>query len=511
MRMWKRRGESGGREHAVEMAYRFDHAISEDLAREAAESGSPQAMTVYGIGLGDLGRTDEATHWLEQAAQAGDPLAPAALATLHWDRQDAARAVHWLRMTETTQGALDARISLLRVWARSTVPFDRPPRPAGTPTTDAQKGRAAERGGGLSPADWEEIRQRLGPQLSEDPRMLCLVDPVAMEAEAWFTAAAETARLGVGDALDGLSPTPDNWPVLKEVLSPDDDMPPEHRLAVGALAAQAGDLAAAEEWFAAAARGGDPTALLYRAEVHRDRHGMQRAEPHFKAASDAGSPQAQYALGHWYAERGDHHGAERYYRLAADAGYTDAWLNLGVSLRQLGRLDEAERCCRRAIELGEVADGWNNLGNLMRQRERMGEAEQCWAKAAAAGSGPGMTSLGVCHFGRGEAQEAERLFREAAQTGDPTGMLNLATLLKQTGRMAEAEVWLRRAATGATAGTTPTTATPTPPVEGTLEGTPPPRTPTSDRDAVAQWLSGSEAAGDPAVQEALRRLRRDEG
>lgn len=151
MRMWKRNGGARSRDQAVQSAYQYDHAISEELAREAAEAGSPQAMAVYGIGLGDLGRTDEAVHWLEKAADAGDPLAPAALATLHWDRQNAVQAVRWLRTAETAQGPVDARISLLQVWARSTVPFDRPPRPAGTPTTDAEKGRAAERGGGLSP------------------------------------------------------------------------------------------------------------------------------------------------------------------------------------------------------------------------------------------------------------------------------------------------------------------------------------------------------------------------
>lgn len=501
MRTWKRNGGARSRDQAVQMAYEYDHAISEELAREGAEAGSPQAMTVYGIGLGDLGRTDEAVLWLERAADAGDPLAPAALATLHWDRHNAVQAVRWLRTTETTQGPMDARISLLQVWARSTVPFDRPPRPAGTPTTDAEKGRAAERGGGLSPADWEEIRQNLGEHRNGDPRMLCIVAPIAIEAEAWFTAAAETAKTGLGDTPDGLSLSPENWPVLKEVLSPDDDMAPEHQLAVGALAAQAGDLAGAEEWFAAAARGGDPTALLYRAEVHRDRYDMERAEPYFKAASDAGSAEAQYALGHWYAGRGDHQGAERYYRLAAEAGYTDAWLNLGVSLRQLGRLDEAEQCCRRAIELGEVGDGWNNLGNVMRQRERMVEAEECWRKAAAAGSGPAMTSVGVCHYGRGEVQQAEQWFRRSAETGDPTGMLNLATLLKQTGRMAEAEGWLRRAA-GATS---------FPAAGGTVGSPSPSETPSSDRDAVARWLSRSDSDGDPAVQEALRRLQRDEG
>ena len=54
MRMWKRNGGARSRDQAVQMAYQYDHAISEELAREAAEAGSPQAMAVYGIGLGDL-------------------------------------------------------------------------------------------------------------------------------------------------------------------------------------------------------------------------------------------------------------------------------------------------------------------------------------------------------------------------------------------------------------------------------------------------------------------------
>lgn len=165
-----------------------------------------QGMTVYGIGFGDAGRTEEAVHWLERAAAAGDRLAPAAPATLYMEHGDFVRAGRWLRHAQATQTPVGVRMSLFKVWVRSRVPFDRPPRPPGAPITPADLGRAAERGGGLTVDQWNDLRDAM-LRNGHGPTVLLMVTPqVNAKADAWF---AFTALDPVQRAAPSPQPAPD--------------------------------------------------------------------------------------------------------------------------------------------------------------------------------------------------------------------------------------------------------------------------------------------------------------
>ncbi|MFI9583773.1 tetratricopeptide repeat protein [Streptomyces sp. NPDC052236] len=562
---------------AVLAAYLGDHPISERRARKAAEAGSREGMTVYGLGLACLGRPEEAERWLRKAMAAGDPLAPAALGTLCMESGESARGMAYLRGAEATHGALSARLALIQVWARRTVPFDAKVRPAGVPDpalppSPSAEGRAAVRAG-RSAADWAELRRSLKPNAATDspdiiPAMLITRAPEGdmAEAHSWFIAAAEAEaeagprrRPGAGSGAerppgnesgnhapdpnpkrraapepdpgfgsgtgtgtesgrerrplsgpesesasgpDDPHPDPDPesglWATLQRLFSPGEDVPPEVGKALGAIAARAGDLAAAEAWFADAARSGDPEALLFHAEVHADRHGMDRAEGLFRKAAEAGNPAAQHTLGVRLMKRGQNEEAERYFRTAAAAGYIDSVVNLGVLLRGRGDLDGAEACYRRAIEAGDIADSNNNLGNLLRQRGDMAGAARSWRIAAAHGNGAAMASCGALHAEREEWAEAEALFRRSAAAGDTTGMLNLATILRRDGRIREAAQWLQSASG----------ATPTQPQPDSAPG--PGSDSAPDLGAVADWLRGPAERGDATAREALNMIEEAE-
>ena len=97
MGWWKRRGRGDGDldpaiAAAVRAAYQSGAPISEAVARHAAEAGSREGMTVYGIGLGNRGAFTEAEVWLKRAIDSGDSMAAIALGTMHMDLGDFDRA-----------------------------------------------------------------------------------------------------------------------------------------------------------------------------------------------------------------------------------------------------------------------------------------------------------------------------------------------------------------------------------------------------------------------------------
>lgn len=499
-------------------AYEQDRPIPEVLARKAAEAGNREGMTVYGLGLANRGLFTQAEHWLRKAMDAGDPLAAAALGTLCVEQGEVVRGMGYLRTAEAVQGPLGARLALIQVWARRTVAFDDAARADGVPDpalppSPSAPGRTAVRAG-RSAADWAELRQVLRPHPDTDdpeiiPAMLIMRAPEGdmAEAEAWFAAAA---RLAEPLTTDSVRMTPEIWAELQRILNPDGDVEPQVGKAMGALGARAGDLAGAEAWFAAAARGGDRDALLFRAEVHAEQHGMDSAAEYFRQAAKAGHPAAQHTVGVQAMKRGENREAEQYFRRAADAGHIDSLLNLGVLLRQRDDLDGAEECYRKAIDAGEVADGMNNLGNLLWQRGDTAGAEECWHVAADSGSGAALASLGKLHTDRGEWAEAEALFRRSADAGDTAGMLNLAALLKRDGRFREATRWLRAVSDiPQTSTVPPRSSEPTVPRQEavlTLGADTEPGT-SHALDPVSEWLSVPAERGDAAAQAAFRLIQ----
>jgi uncharacterized protein len=97
MAWWKRRGRGdGGLDPAVaaevRAAYRTGAPLSEAIARRAAEAGSREGMTVYGIALGNRGAFAEAELWLKRAIDSGDSRAAIALGCMHMNLGDFDRA-----------------------------------------------------------------------------------------------------------------------------------------------------------------------------------------------------------------------------------------------------------------------------------------------------------------------------------------------------------------------------------------------------------------------------------
>jgi len=368
--MWGRKRKL---RNAVRAAYTDDHAISEELARQAAESGDVQGMTVYGIGLGDAGRTEEAVHWLERAAAAGERLAPPALATLFMEHGDFVRAGHWLRHAEAAQTPLDVRMSLFKVWARSTIPFDRPPRPPGAPTTPAELGRAAERGGGLTLAQWNDIHYTM-LRNGYGPNVLLMIAPeLNAKANAWFTFTAPDPA-----AMAARLPPPAPDPRLRE----------------------------AEEWYAEG----------YRYAAQGDH---VRAKHHYRKAAAAGYGDAWLNLGVSLRQLGELDEAERCYHKAIERGQlADGWNNLGNLMRQRDRMDEAENCWRRAVAAGSPAAS-ASLGVCHFQRGELAEAERLFREAAEAGDLSGMINLATLLKQSGRLAEAGQWLRRAATPRTP--------------------------------------------------------------------------------------------
>jgi TPR repeat protein len=368
--MWGRRRKL---RKAVRAAYVHDHAIAEELARRAAESGDVRGMTVYGIGLGDAGRTQEAVWWLQRAAIAGERLAPLALATLFVEHGDVVRAGHWLRRAEATQTPLDVRMSLFKVWARSTIPFDRPPRPPGAPTTRTELGRAAERGGGRTLAEWNDIHYTM-LRKGHGPNVLLMLAPeLSAKANAWF---AFTGRDPAKTAAPSSPPAPDPRP--RE----------------------------AEEWYAEG----------YRYAAQGDH---VRATHHYRRAAEAGYGDAWLNLGVSLRHLGEHDEAERCYHKAIECGQlSDGWNNLGNLMRQRDRMDEAENCWRRAAAAGSPA-ARASLGVCHFQRGELDEAEALFRQSAAAGDLSGMINLATLLKRSGHLAEAGQWLRRAAMAQPP--------------------------------------------------------------------------------------------
>ncbi|WP_432586464.1 tetratricopeptide repeat protein [Streptomyces sp. HD1123-B1] len=101
----------------VRAAYRDGRPLPEPLAREAAHTGDPQGMTVYGIGLGNRGAYSEAVHWLGKAVAAGDTSAMVVLGTLHMDLGNLEEAERHFRRA-ADRGHAGARVALQQLRAR---------------------------------------------------------------------------------------------------------------------------------------------------------------------------------------------------------------------------------------------------------------------------------------------------------------------------------------------------------------------------------------------------------
>lgn len=395
---WARRSRGGRRaagdlgrlnpalERQVEAAYFHGAPIPEDLARQAAEAGSREAMVVYGIGLANRSAFPEAERWLERARAAGDPMASVALGTIRMDQGDFDEAERYFRPVAETgnagaRQALDELRALRAAAASSTArPVPEPARPA---------------------------------------------EPVA-------------------------APSAAEWAQMQLLLHPDEHSHPHVQLAMALLEAEEGHFDEARTWFAAAVRSGDPDVLFWISQTHVAQDGLQGAEEYIRGAADAGHPVARHTMGHLLAERGEPAEAERYYRLAADAGHTDSLVNLGVLLRQRGDLDGAEKCYRQAIKAGDTdamnnlgnllrqrgdlgaaeqwwrqaADAGNgdalaSYGALHTERGDWERAEELFRKSAQAGNAAGMLNLAHVLVRTNRVQEAETWLRTAGETKAP--------------------------------------------------------------------------------------------
>ncbi|MEU0693752.1 tetratricopeptide repeat protein [Streptomyces niveus] len=496
---------------AIESAYAGDRPVSERRARKAAEAGHAKGMTVYGLGIALLGRHEEARRWLAEAAAAGDPVGLAALVTLDVERGDEHGAMSRLRSGQTEFGAISMRIALLQVWTRRTVPFDAKalpadlPDPALPPSPTAHVRRVAR--AGHSPSAWARLRDELKPHpVTDSPQIIpmLLITRVAEGdvelADAWCVAAArghreapsETGRPGSrnpadvptrnspaapagsaapSDAANAANGAPSEelaraariWNELRELCGGPVTEEAQDRLRPGTprpvsaetakylgsrAAAHKGDLATAQAWFERPAGEGDTEAMMYVAEVVRNRFGMARAEALFRKAADAGSAPAMHSYAEYLRGRGQLVDAERYFRRAVAGGHQESLLNLGVLLRQKGDASGAEACYREALKDPDAATrahAHNNLANLLHDRGDDSAAEPHWRSAAEAGEPMAMASLGALWAERGDLTGAERWFRPSAEAGNLTGMINLAHVLEMRGAVEEATLWLGRA------------------------------------------------------------------
>lgn len=101
----------------VRAAYDDGHPISMQDAARAAKLGYVPGMVVYGIGLGNAGRSAEAEGWLLKSVKHGDPMGSVALGTMYLDRGDLDGAENVIRPVADS-GDAGAQQTLAEIQAR---------------------------------------------------------------------------------------------------------------------------------------------------------------------------------------------------------------------------------------------------------------------------------------------------------------------------------------------------------------------------------------------------------
>lgn len=194
------------------------------------------------------------------------------------------------------------------------------------------------------------------------------------------------------------------------------------------------------------------------------------AEQWLQRAVEMGDAQAAFNLG--VLLRGRDPGRSRQnFRKAAEGGYTDAFGELAIESRHSDP-EEAERLARKGMRAGSLYSqtmlghilldkGESDEGfRLLKEAADRGEISAMYGysqkvsdsdiarsylmKAASAGSGEAINTLGNEARRGGDSKEAEEHFRVAALRGSVPAMINLAGLLTHS-RPDESEEWFKRA------------------------------------------------------------------
>lgn len=383
----------------------FDLAERRRWWKAMVESDEKRAMHDLRGRLMESGLADEAEQWLADAATEGDPLAPAALATL-LDGYGADRAEDRLRWWSRAQeldhyGARWSVIHALDDLGR---------------VDEADQLRLAEaRGGsGWMYAEYATSRVRAGrPDEARD---------AVLEALAPNSTLTRKARQRILDMLQA-SDWPDAYPELVSFLTPE-SRPKTAELA--RLKEEEGDLDAAEELWTRASKF-TPSGIV----AFYERHGRLEDARRLLETLDNSASLLSFRLRHDGIEA-----AAETARHLMDEGKPTAAHRLAELLDQLDRPDDAERWFRIAAEADDRRARWALIRFLTAQG-RHSEALSLARRLL-----PDSPRLPDLMLQAGNVEEAESRLRSAAITDDNRWHA-LVTFLETTERHSEASAIAR--------------------------------------------------------------------
>ena len=412
------------------LAQAGDLDAARDCLWRGIEAGDLSAASLMAKMQLACGRRDEAMYWLRIAAEEDDGMAWLRLADLHGesDREAAARCLERGASGDGAAGACcQWRLALNRGDHEGAERWLRSAAELGEVNAGRMLGELLGNRGHIS-----ESEHWLRRVMNRDPN--ALHDLGVLFEQAGDPAAAHEWYLRAYERGIGLS-----------------------AVSLARLQLAAGDVTQAAQWLRVGADSADTEAediCLVAVELAErlQREGAESdAVTWLEESAAAGWVPAMLPLASRAAADGDWDTAERWYLKAATAGYPGAAADLGQMLESRGELHRARLWLGVAAQPGLTPDDQAPAvaATLGRVTDRLGpEKERPTGTAPADTAAAEELAAGSAAKERDDSFAARMHYMQAAVAGNTEGAYRYATLLRADGNDSGAESWLRRAAEG---------------------------------------------------------------
>jgi trypsin-like peptidase/tetratricopeptide repeat protein len=412
------------------LAQADDLDAARDWLWRGIEAGDLSAASLMGKVQRACGQRDEAMYWLQIDAEEGDGMAWLLLADLHGE-SDGEAAAHCLERGASGDGAAGAwcqwRLARDRGDYEGAEWWLRSAAELGEVDAGRMLGELLGDRGNVS-----ESEHWLRRVMNRDPN--ALHDLGVLFENAGDPAAAHEWYLRAYDRGVGLS-----------------------AVSLARLQLAAGDVTQAAQWLRVGADSADtepedvcPVAVELAERLRRE-GAESDAVTWLEESAAAGWVPAMPPLASRAAADGDWGTAERWYLKAASAGYPGAAAGLGQMLESRGELHRAKLWLMVAAQPGRTPDDQAAAvaAALGRVTDRLGPEKTEPTDTAPGGTAAAeQLAAGSAAEEHGDSFAARMHYMQAAVAGNAEGAYRYATLLRADGGDSGAEPWLRRAAEG---------------------------------------------------------------
>ncbi|MFF3129099.1 hypothetical protein ACFVRD_44335 [Streptomyces sp. NPDC057908] len=394
------------------------HEDAETALRDAAASGNPAAILLLARALEEEGEADEAAHWYQRAAESNDPEVLRACAADLESNGDLPIAQQLLRAV----GDHHALRELARLTAETG------------PAADAEQA-AMDAFTVNEPTPLRDLAARAEAEgRDEDAERMYLHAIAAYERRRRLRAAGTVIDFEGG-------PRP-----LSEFVNPTQLLPPGETWALRSLVAlrdRTGRAPAGDDALHTAGDDGNAWAMEQLLRRYRSRGQEEQAESLLLSAAEADNPWALWALTYRCLHSGttDETQCRALLERAAAAGVGQATKALVEQAEQDGRTTEAEQLALRAAAAGYTTP----LRDLIMAREQGGQLAAAEDLAFRAPAPLRRAILQRLANGR-EGEQATAFLRHATDEDQTWALGVLSARLDSSGEPAEAERLARRAA-----------------------------------------------------------------